>query len=421
MLTQAFSDELRNRIEQNGAPAIELLQELVRIPSITGDEAKIQDFIANYFRKLKLEIDQWSPTQAELKNHPAFSDDLLPLGARPVVVARWPGVGEGRSLILNGHADVVPSGDESTWQDGPWSGVVRDGKLYGRGSCDMKSGIVAGIFAILALQELGIQLRGDVLFESVIGEETGGVGTLATIIRGYRADGAIVLEPTQLHCCPVGAGAASFRLRIDGLAAHGAMRMEGVSAIEKYFILQNALFELERERQNSFQHPLFSHELVAPISVGKVEAGNWPSTVPESLIAQGRYGILPGENMSEAKKQFEEKIMSAAEQDQWLQKHPPRVEWFEGQFEPAETRLDASVVAVLAESHKRVTGQEIEIHGVPYGSDLRFFTNYAQMPAVLYGPGDVKQAHAGDEFVKIDELLTAANVIAMMMIQWCGV
>ncbi len=409
-------------VDAFGSTAVAMLQKLVRIPSITGQEAEVQYCMAGILTELGLEVESWCPRREDLASHPAFSDDGLPLGDRPVVVGRLSGKdSRSRSLILNGHVDVVPTGDASAWIGGPWSGVVRDGKLYGRGACDMKGGIVSGITALAAVQKAGLKLSGDVLFESVIGEETGGVGTLATVQRGYRADAAIVLEPTRMAICPVGAGAASFRLHVPGRAAHGAMRREGVSSVEKFCYLLGALQQLEITRHDTFEHPFYKQdELVSPISIGKVHAGDWPSTVPESLIAEGRFGILPGENIFEARSDFEMAVHTAAQKDPWLKEHSPRVEWFEGQFESAETPPDSPILAELQERHAEVSGQRPSMHGVPYGSDLRFFTNNANMPAVLYGPGDVRLAHSVNEYVPLNEVMMVAKVIALTISSWCG-
>jgi acetylornithine deacetylase len=285
----------------------------------------------------------------------------------------------------------------------------------------MKGGLVSGLWAVAALKRIGVSPRGELLLESVIGEETGGVGTLATVVRGYRADAAIVLEPTRMAICPVGAGAASFRLRVPGRAAHGAMRGKGVSAVEKFIPLYAAMEELERSRHAGFRHPCFeTGDRVAALSVGKVRAGDWVSTVPESLVAEGRYGILPGETLQAARAQFEAAVGKAAGADPWLREHPPAVEWFEGQFEPAETSLEAPFLAALSSAHRAVAGAAAPLRGVPYGSDLRFFTNHAGMPAVLYGPGDVAWAHSVDEHVPVEQVVGVARTVALAILDWCG-
>jgi acetylornithine deacetylase len=159
---------------------------------------------------------------------------------------------------------------------------------------------------------------------------------------------------------------------------------------------------------------------VAPISVGTGHAGDWPSTVPERLVAEGRFGVLPGETNDAARKAFEHAVASATEADPWLREHPPVLEWFEGQFESGATPLNAPILDALANTHAAVCGAHPVVAGVPYGSDLRLFTNHAAMPAVLYGPGDVRLAHAADENVPLDEVITAAKVVAHLVADWCG-
>ena len=414
-------DGLKTQKEKQLDYGVSLLQTLVRTPSITGEESAVQAVLKKELEALHLEVEEWNPAQSELKHHPAYSDDGLPLGQRPCLVARWKGAGDGQSLILNGHVDVVPPGDPNAWTEEPWSGIVRDGKLYGRGSCDMKGGIVAGLLAVRMLKELGIQPRGDVLLEFVIGEETGGVGTLATLLKGYTADAAILLEPTELKLCPVGSGAASFRLHVQGRAAHGSMRMEGVSAIEKFAVLHKAIMDFETERHRTFRHPLYNDGLAAPISVGKLQAGDWPSSVPDLLVAEGRYGVFPDEPISEARTKFQEAVANASNADEWLRICPPKIEWFEGQFESASTPLESKLLSLLQKTHHEVTGNETSMRGVPYGSDLRFFTNYARIPAVLYGPGSVLQAHSANEFISIEEMMLAAQIVARTIATWCGI
>lgn len=417
-------DDLRRAVHEGidlvRDEAVDLLRQLVATPSITGDEGAAQAIVQEALVDLGLEVDTWCPSRADLVAHPSFSDDELPLGDRPVVVGTLAGAdGSAPSLVLNGHIDVVPVGDEAGWPVSPWNDRLDGDVLRGRGTCDMKGGLVAGIAAVAALLRQGLEPPGRVTIQSVIGEETGGVGTLAAILRGHTADAAIVLEPTSLHRCPVGAGAASFRLHVPGRAAHGANRADGVSAVEKFVPLLAAIGALEQDRHADFSHPAYGDDrLVAPVSIGRVIAGDWPSTVPESLVAEGRFGVFPGETLDQARSALEATIRAAAAGDPWLAAHQPRVEWFEGQFAPAVTPVDSSVVVALGAAHEEVVGARSPVHGVPYGSDLRFFTNDAAMPAVLYGPGDVTVAHTVDEQVSLDEVFAAAEAVALMVLTW---
>lgn len=415
-----MQQQISQAIEANWDEQIKFSQDLIRIPSVTGDEKSVQLEMASVMSRYDLDVDLWNPTFEELSEHPAFSDDGLPLGDRPVVVGRWAGSGRGKSIILNGHMDVVPVGDESLWTYPPWDAVISDGRLHGRGSCDMKSNVAAGLFAIKALKDVGFNPGGDIFIQSVIGEESGGVGTLAALVRGYHADAAVIMEPTELSLAPVGSGALSFRLTVRGLAAHGGLREEGISAVACFIPLFQALNELEKERHDSFKHPLFTGEnLAAPLSVGRVEAGDWVSTVPELLIAEGRYGVFPGESVEEARQKFEASVISASSRIPWLAMNPPDVTWFEGQFEPGESPGDAAIVNTVSKHHKAVVGKSADVAGVPWGSDLRFFTNYAEMEGVLYGAGNVRLAHTVTESIPLDEVKILTNVLANTIMDWC--
>jgi acetylornithine deacetylase len=357
----------------------------------------------------------------KLKDHPGFSDDGFSPDSRVNVMGQWHNDGGGRSLILNGHVDVVPTGPENLWNKSPWSGSVKNGRIYGRGSCDMKAGLGAGIFAVQVLQSIGFKPDGNIMIQSVVGEESGGCGTLTNIVKGYSADAAVILEPTSLKICPIQSGALTFRLTIPGRATHAAMRWDGVSAIEKFNLIHQSIIKFEKERHDSFNVTYFeSRDRVAPINIGTIKGGEWHSTVPESVVAEGRFGVFPSETTRNARDAFEDHISEISNNDPWLKDNPPVVEWFEGQFEPGQTDPEHPVIDKLMASHLTATGYAPIIEGVTYGSDLRLFTNHAHIPAVLFGPGDVRLAHAANEFVEIKEVLTSVKVVANMIVNWCG-
>src|SRR5688572_8064503 len=197
-------------------------------------------------KRIGLDIDMWELNFDELSKHPAYGEEVERTRGLGLVGTMGKNEG-GRSLILNGHVDIVAAGDESRWHYPPYQGTIVDGRVYGRGALDMKGGLCCALFAAKAIQDAGIQLNGKLMIESVIGEEDGGIGTLATVLRGYKADGAIIMEPTELIVAPAQAGALSFRVTIPGLSAHGAMREEGVSAIEKFIPVFQALLVFEKE------------------------------------------------------------------------------------------------------------------------------------------------------------------------------
>ena len=400
---------------------VALLQSLVRTPSVTGDERSAQRAIESCYRALGLRTDLVVSTRADLETHPAFCDDGLPFDDRVNVIGRWQGTGGGQSLILNGHIDVVPPGERSAWREDPWGARVVDRQLYGRGACDMKAGLCASIYAVRALQAIGFQPAGDIVLQSVVAEETGGIGTLTTIVHGYRADACIITEPTGLMMWTAQSGALTFRLSLQGLAAHAALKSQGVSAVELFVPIIEMLQRLDAERHRRFRHPLFANPTnIAPISIGTVRAGDWHSTVPSTLVAEGRFGVFPGESIESARAVLAAALEAEAARHPWLADHPPLLEWFEGQFESGEIDPQAPIVQTVANNHHRVTGLESAIGGVSSGTDARLFTRHADVPTVLYGPGDVGRAHAVDEFVDIDQVVTCAKVLAHTIIDWCG-
>ena len=391
-------------------------------------------------RDAGLRTDVWKIDLPALARHPDYSAEVERDEALGVV--GWIGErdGAGHDLLLNGHVDVVPPGDEAAWTSPPFAPVVRGGRLYGRGAVDMKGGLCCALFAAKAIGDAGVRLRGRLSVASVAGEEDGGTGTLATIVRGHTADGAIVMEPTRLSVVPAQAGSLMFRLVVHGLSAHGCVREEGVSAVEKFAPLFAALRELEARRcgiggapaeeprearaaaAGGPQDSLFArYRLPWPIEVGTLRAGDWASSVPDTLVAEGRYGVAVGEEPSAARRAFETAIVRAAAADPWLRDHPPEVEWWGGRFDPAVTDVRDPVVTTLSAAITALAGAVPPVEGVTYGSDMRLLVNTGGIPTVLFGPGDVRVAHMPDEYVPVDELRQAAEALILTALRFCGV
>ena len=396
------------------------IQTLVQSPSLANDEESVQKIIQIKLESLGLETKKVIVQFESIKNHPAFCDDGFSPDSRVNVIGQWKNGDAAKSLILNGHVDVVPTGPETLWNESPWSGSVRDNRIYGRGSCDMKAGLASGIFAIQVLQAIGFKPKGNVMVQSVVGEESGGCGTLTNIVKGYSGDAAVILEPTSLKVCPIQSGALTFRLKIPGQATHAAMRWDGISAIEKYNLIHQSIIELEKERHQSFNVKYYKlSDRVAPINIGTIKGGEWHSTVPESVMVEGRLGVFPGESALDAKNAFENHLKKVANSDVWLKENPPILEWFEGQFESGQTDVNHSIIRALKYAYKNVKNNSAILEGVTYGSDLRLFTNHADIPAVLFGPGDVRLAHSANENIEIEEVLTCVKIITNLIIKWC--
>jgi acetylornithine deacetylase len=417
---------IMNAVERRVLEAIDLpgllryLSELVAIRSLSGQETPAQESVAAQMERCGLSLDVWELDFAELSRHPAFSIEVERAHGLGVVGSLGEAAG-GRSLIFNGHVDVVPAGDEANWRYPPWQGTVAGGRVYGRGALDMKGGLCCALFAAKAIHEAGVKLKGRLLIESVIGEEDGGVGTLAAVLRGYQADGAVVVEPTELIVAPAQAGALNFRVTVPGLSAHGCVREEGVSAIEKFIPLYQALLILEQERNRHFQDPLFArYSLPYPICVGTLQAGNWASSVAESLTFEGRYGVAVGENLKTARILLEKTLAHAAKADPWLRDHPPQLEWWGGQFAPAGIPADDPIVTAVSEALAEVRGYPAHLEGMTYGADMRLLVNEGRTPTVLFGPGDVRQAHRPDEYVPVIDLEIAVQTLALTALRFCG-
>jgi acetylornithine deacetylase len=413
---------IRGAVQARREDAVALLQELVRVPSVTGDEGAMGEVVGRAFSGRDLDVDTWEATREETEPYRELVGQQSSYENRPNVAGTRRGKGDGRSILLNAHTDTVDPGDPAAWSGDPHSGDLEGDLLYGRGSCDMKGGLVTHLVALDALSDLGLGLRGDVIVAATVGEENGGLGALSTVLRGYRADAAIITEPTRLALVPAQGGSLVFRLKIPGRSAHAAVRDEGVSALEKFVPIFENLRELEQERNGVLSHPLYEGvSNKVPINVGVVRAGNWASTVPESLVAEGRVGLIPGEEVDAFQDLVSERISTVADRDPWLREHPPELEWFGGQFAPAEVEPDAPICEAVKEAHERVTGEAPAVEGVPYGADMRLFIRFGGMPCVMYGAGGVNVAHAPDEHISITELLTATSTIACLLASWCGV
>ncbi len=421
-LNAELAGDIGQAVEARRDDAVRLLQGLVCVPSVTGEEGAVQELVEHAFRERSLAVDKWEATPEEISPYKGHVGEQAAYGDRPNVIGMRSGRGEGRSILLNAHVDTVASGDPETWSRDPFSGEIEEDLLYGRGSCDMKGGLVSHLAALDALSELGIELRGDVSVAATVGEENGGLGALSTVLRGYRAGAALITEPTRLALVPAQGGSLVFRLKISGRSAHAAVRDEGVSALEKFIPVFEELAKLEKERNATLHHPLYEHlRNKVPINIGVMRAGNWASTVPESLVAEGRIGLIPGEEIEPFRGLVADRIAAVADRDPWLKENPPKLEWFGGQFAPAEVPPDASICEAVKRAHERVTGEEPAVEGVPYGADMRLFIRFGGMPCVMYGAGDVNVAHASDEHVSITELMTATKTIACLLVDWCGV
>jgi acetylornithine deacetylase len=397
------------------------LQALVSMPSVGGSAAEVAavEWCADRLRGLGARVESWQLDIDQLRADPGFPGMEVERTAVHGCVGTFGPAGR-PALVLNGHCDVVPPGDPAAWTGrDPFAVVERDGRLWGRGTCDMKAGVAAVFGALAAIRAAGVDLRRPFAVHPVIGEEDGGVGAFATLRLGHTGDRCVIAEPTDGAIIPANAGSLTFRLVVPGRATHGSTRTRGVSAIEKFELVHRALRVLETER-NRHRDGLFAHlDLGWPLSVGIVSAGDWASTVPDRLVAEGRYGVRPDESLSSARAAFEDAVAVAGSADPWLRGHPVEVQWPGGAFAPGATPADHPLVEDVRVAVVDVAGRGAVARGGPYGSDLRHYTA-AGIPTVQYGPGEVRHAHAVDEQVDFADVLHCARVYALLALRGCG-
>jgi acetylornithine deacetylase len=400
---------------------IDFLGNLIAFPSVTGEELEIQKFIARHLEAMGLEVDMWEPDHEELKKHPAYLPSERGYKDRPNVVGKYRGTGKGRSLLFNGHVDVIPSGPPDAWEHPPWAGENEGDRLYGRGASDMKSGLAAMTMAIESLIHLKVRLKGDVILEYTVDEEATGNGTLACVLKGYRADAGICCETSSLHVQPACIGRIWFEIQVRGKPAGIQRRWEGINAIEKGYFLVQAVSNLEKIRIDELSHPLYPDKMGSlPCMVGVFQSGSFPSAFPDTCLLKGSIATLPGEETNQVKASFVNHIQTFSKTDPWLKDHLPEVRFIGYCGDPAEIPPDHPIVLTMSKKFRHIMGREPQITGRQGAADIRYLIKYGQTPTVIFGPGLTEQMHANNEWVDTRDLVTATKILALTIMDWCG-
>ncbi len=400
---------------------VEHLVEMIRVPSITGSDAEsdLQHAYAARLAMLGFDVDTWKLDLDGLAEHPDHPGTEAPRveGHGVVGVLGPSGV---PALVLQGHMDVVPTGDLDRWHDqDPWSGEIRHNAVHGRGACDMKAGAAANLAVARALVVSGVRLEEPLALHAVISEEDGGLGAFATMLRGHRGEAAVITEPTSGNIVVANAGALTFELRVRGSATHGSSRLSGHSAIDAYLPLHKAMLELEGER-NARSDPLFlGNPLPYPISIGTLRAGDWASSVPDLLVAEGRLGVQLDEPPASARAALHRAIVDACAGDPWLRDHPVEITWTGGQFASGRIEATDPLVNDVIDAVRVAEHRDPALSGASYGSDLRLYNAMGGIPTLHYGPGDVRLAHGPQEQVDIAELIRATRTLAVLSARRC--
>jgi acetylornithine deacetylase len=411
---------------------VELLRTLIRFDTTTHvpgaparEEAALQGYLAKRLRAAGASVDVSEPEPALVAGHPMIPHGFSFAG-RPQLSARFAGVGRGRSLLLNGHVDVVDVGALDAWVHDPFAAVVANGAVHGRGSCDMKGGVACMVFAAELLAGLGVRLAGDLIVNTVTEEESTGAGGLVSA-RTLQADAAIVTEPTGLEVWVACRGSLLPRITVEGRAGHAGLAPrhpdEGgaVNAIEKTAILLEAIRRLREHWALRPRHPYLSPADCVPTIV---QGGEWIVSYPASCRLNCHIEYLPAQADeqgwgSDVEQEFSDWIQRAAAADPWLAEHPPRIEWTVGGVPPAEVSDDEPIVEA-ALSAARAVGRQSRLGGLDNWHDGATLTVEAGIPAICLGPGDIYFAHTTSESVPIADLVACAQALAVSAMRFCA-
>ncbi|MGW0756469.1 ArgE/DapE family deacylase [Streptomyces sp. NPDC002814] len=409
--------------EIDEAAVARTLLELIAVPSVTGSaaESELQHRLARRLERLGLDVDLWPLDLAALRAHPEFPGSEAPREEAWGLVGRTADGSDGPVFVLQGHVDVVPAGDPAAWEGDPFVPRVTGDLVHGRGACDMKAGLAAHLAVLGAIRASGVRLCGQVAAHFVVGEEDGGLGAFGTLQRGYRGDVCVIGEPTAGTLVTANAGALTFRIAVPGLAAHASSRERGVSAIDAYVTLHRALAELEAGR-NADPDPLMAeYPIPYALSVGTLHAGDWASSVPDLLVAEGRLGVRLGEDPADARASLECRVAEVCAADPWLRDHPATVTWPGGQFASGRLTPGHPLPEVIRAAYADSVGGDsgLRERGAPYGSDLRLYAG-AGVPTLQYGPGDIAVAHSAGEHVSVREVVEVARALAVTVLRTVG-
>ncbi len=418
--------KIKEKIDENQDKIVKFCQKLIRFDSHvdppTGHEGEVQQWLKEKLNQMGIQVDMWEPSERDLLKYKGYRPpgQKRDYSGRPNIVGVLKGKGGGKSLILNGHVDTVSIGSPESWKHHPLGGEIEKGNIYGRGASDMKSGIAAMIMAVNILLELNIRLKGEVILECVVDEESTGNGTLACLGRGYFVDAAIVLELSDQQIIIGHRGIVGLRITTKGEAGHASGRWRYISAIDKMLKVQAFLQELEKEwlvskTQSPFEPPSIAQTII--------QGGTGWNSIADTCTLTCDVKYLPkyadengfGGNI---RCEIEERIKMLASSDPWLKNHPPSLEWI-ADANPVLIDADHPFVQTVRKCCQEISG-EVVVAVSPTCSDLRYFVLNG-IPGVWYGPGNYGSAHGIDEYVSIDSLIDITKTVALSIIDWCEI
>ena len=440
--------------KENRDQSIAMLREFVRIPSLTGEEGEAQKYLAAILEKAGAKVVMEEPDVAAMfEKYPHIAqypthwqhdlilpyedlptmeglkssglESVLNYNGRPNVVGQFKGTGGGRSLILNGHVDTVTVEPRDEWSYDPFGAEIDNGCMFGRGTSDMKGGLLAGILAMVYLTEAKVQLRGDVTVESVVNEEHAGNGTLDLVRRGYSGDGAIVLEPTSNEVAVSHAGGLYWQLNVPGRARPPGARwsghtLEGVSAIEKLPVVIDALLNLEKSYNSKpSDDPMEEGRAAFSMVIGRVSGGHYETVSASEVVLRGGAYFSPvAGDIQEVMASMSAVIDKANDQDDFLRDNPARLQFLhhdDSMRQSQQIPLAVALCHVLEDRDARSN-----IGAGPFACDARHLVNQGGIPTVIFGPGSITQAHRPDEHIVVEEFLECIEHLIAFITSWCN-
>ena len=449
-----MEDKILAAVDKNREAYIQLLQRTIRIPSLTGEEGTAQEFIAERLHDLGMEVESWEPDVAEVfrtfpeaaqyPTHwqhdlilpydtlPLYEDyiasgkqDVLNYHQRPNVVGTLLGKGGGKSLLVNGHIDTVTVEPIGEWTQDPFGAHIDGDRLYGRGSADMKGGLIAALCAIQTLVQCGAELKGDLLFSSVVNEEHSGNGALSMICRGVKADAAIVCEPSGNQVFTATPGDVYWEVSVDGRPrSPGArwkdFRLDGVSAIEKLPLVIEGLLDLEKKYNHKTPDPLYADNHAFSCVIGEVSGGTYATVTAHRCTLKGCVYFCHGMGtVQDIMNDIKHHIQSATSKDPWFEQHPAQVTFLHHR-NSSKCPQDHRIIEAVAGAVQTASMSRPKVGGAPYGSDMDMLVNQAGVPTEILGPGSIAQAHKADEHVSIQQYITCIKALALSMYRWCN-
>ncbi|GIO24136.1 ArgE/DapE family deacylase [Oceanobacillus sp. J11TS1] len=418
------TESVFKQIDNSWEREVQFLQKLCQFPSTLGNEASIQQFIADFLEnEVGLSVTKVIPNPEKLSSHPGYSKPEWSYDERPVVIGEYHAEGKkkGKSVIFQGHIDVVSPEPVSFWEHHPWGAEIVGNKLYGRGTADMKSGVAAMIYALKAIQDAGIKLSSDVIIKTVTEEECTGNGALAAIEEGFKADAVLIPEPVLGQRALIAqVGVIWVRIKVKGLGAHTERADKAVNSIIESYKMINALLDFECELNRKNKNKAFAnHPHPYNINIGKIHSGDWPSTVPSECTVEARVGFPPGVKPEDIKNELKAYLLAASEKDDWLRRNPPEIEFYGFHAEGFSIDPNQALFDVLNEAHTYVVKKPLEFGSFTATTDARFYNLYYDIPATCYGPTG-EGLHAPNEWVDLDSVKTVTKTYAAFLLKWCG-